>query len=361
MYKLSLFQGNQSFIPRQFIRKIIEKAIDVDYHHRHRKEALAILKSLERNLGKLSKKEKLACDKYAEAVLGSRKYAPWLYVYTKNQGEFKTGWIPDNYYGKIVVRNITSDYAEITSFKSLQLYILKSDLLNDILARINGQWFTPDLVWIDPASVKEILFKTSSQVVFKEDNSLQGLGVHIYDSKTFNIDAISQLGNGVFQGYIHQHDTLSRFDPGSVATLRLTTSSHMGVVKVRGAYLRLGRRGDSHIKSASALKVPIDTLTGRLSPEGFSPKLERFLQHPDSKVEFSGIRVPAFDEVLTYVQALHSQVPFIGCIGWDLAIDHESKVWLLEWNGGHNDIKFIEATQGPMFVDLKWESLSRNV
>jgi len=336
-------------------------AIDVEYHHRHRKEALAILKSLERNLGKFSRQDKVACDNYAKEVLGSRKYAPWLYVYARNQGQFKPGWIPDNYYGKVVLPKITNNYGKIASFKSLQQYILKSELLNDILTRINGQWFSHDQVWIDPVHIKEILFQTNSRVVFKEDNSLQGIGVHIFDSKTFDLDAVSKLGNGVFQGYIKQHETLSKFDPGSVATLRITTSSHLGVIKVRGAYLRIGRLGDSHIKSASAIKVPVDTLTGCLSTEGFSPKLERLLHHPDSKVAFSGIEIPAFSDALKCVQDLHTQVPFIGCVGWDVAIDHENKIWLLEWNAGHNDIKFIEATHGPMSVDLKWESFSRNV
>lgn len=30
-------------------------------------------------------------------------------------------------------------------------------------------------------------------------------------------------------------------------------------------------------------------------------------------------------------------------------------VGLMEWNAGHNDIKFSEATQGPCFHDLGWE------
>jgi hypothetical protein len=345
---------------RETAKSLLRKFLEIEYHRRHRRQALAILKSLEKDKGKISREEKLTCDAYARGVFGSKKYAPWLYVYTKNQGEFKPGWIPDNYYGNVVLPRIKSDYGKISAFKSLQQFILKSELLNDTITRINGQFFTPNLLWIDPANVKKILFKFSSQVVFKEDDSLQGLGVRIFDTKNFDLEDISKLGNGVFQPYIEQHAVLSGFNPGSVATLRITTTSHMGEVKIRGSYLRLGRLGDAHIKSASAIKVPVDTVTGCLSNEGFSPKLERLLHHPDSKIAFSGTVVPAFALAIKYVQELHAKVPFIGCVGWDLAIDYECKIRLLEWEGEHNDIKFMEATQGPMFRDLGWESFATN-
>jgi len=336
----------------------IRKIRDIQHHRMHRKHAFRILASLEKQIGKLSKNEKLDCDNYARQVLGSKKYAPWLYVYTKNQGQFKRGWIPDNYYGKVVLPNIKGEYGKIASFKSLQFFILKSELLNDLVSSINGQYFTRNLDWIEPSKVKEYLFQKVPQVVFKEDNSLQGLGVHILDSESFNIDQISKYGNGVFQGFVHQHETLSRFDPGSVATLRITTTNFKGVVKVRGAFLRIGRQGDRHIISKSALKVPVDTVTGQLGADGYLPTWKKLLFHPDSKIEFAGTVVPAFDKAIKSVKELHSQVPFNGCVGWDLTVDQNSNVWLLEWNGGHNDIRFVEATQGPIFVDLNWESFS---
>jgi hypothetical protein len=44
---------------------------------------------------------------------------------------------------------------------------------------------------------------------------------------------------------------------------------------------------------------------------------------------------------------------------WDLCIDGDGAVRVLEWNGGHNDITFSEATQGPCFADLDRETLWR--
>lgn len=47
------------------------------------------------------------------------------------------------------------------------------------------------------------------------------------------------------------------------------------------------------------------------------------------------------------------------CIGWDVTLDDQENVRIMdmEWNAGHNDIKFSEATQGPCFSDLHREWL----
>src|SRR5688572_16788022 len=49
-------------------------------------------------------------DEYARDVLGSLLYAPWLRVYALLSGEFREGWIPDNYYTKVVITQIDQKY-----------------------------------------------------------------------------------------------------------------------------------------------------------------------------------------------------------------------------------------------------------
>ena len=49
--------------------------------------------------------------------------------------------------------------------------------------------------------------------------------------------------------------------------------------------------------------------------------------------------------------------PYARCVGWDVTVDADEKVMLMEWNAEHNDVKFSEATQGPCFSDLNWERL----
>ena len=75
------------------------------YHKHHEQEALMAVQTIEKfNRQKLSHRLKKQADDYAIQVLGKKLYAPWLYVYTLvSDGNFKEGWIPDNFFGKLVI------------------------------------------------------------------------------------------------------------------------------------------------------------------------------------------------------------------------------------------------------------------
>jgi hypothetical protein len=167
-----------------------------------------------------------------------------------------------------------------------------------------------------------------------------------------------KMGNGVFQGFIKQHSVFNRFAANAVATLRVTmVSKDDGEFSVRACYLRLAIEGDSHVQSQTHIRVPIDMKTGAFANAGY---LTSWLQtdiHPTSKAPFSGNTIPAFHRCLETVLDLHKKIPYVRCIGWDIAVDADEKVRIIKWNGEHNDIKFGEATQGPCFADLGWEKL----
>jgi len=58
-------------------------------------------------------------DDYALEILGSKMYAPWLYVYTAYNQEFKEGWIPDNYFGYIVAPIVNKGLGSLAATKTL--------------------------------------------------------------------------------------------------------------------------------------------------------------------------------------------------------------------------------------------------
>jgi hypothetical protein len=162
----------------------------------------------------------------------------------------------------------------------------------------------------------------------------------------------------LFQEYVNQHPLFDEFMPPSVATLRLTTTVDSdGSCRVKACYLRLGRAGETHVKSESHVRVPIDPKTGQFAEEGYLPSWLTIDRHPDSKTKFAGMRIPNFSGCVPTVLRLKTKLPFVRCIGWDVAIDKNADVKILEWNGDHNDIKFSEATQGPCFANMKWETL----
>jgi len=148
--------------------------------------------------------------------------------------------------------------------------------------------------------------------------------------------------------------------PNPVSTLRITSViENSGKVSCRAVYLRVGRTEDTHVKSSTAIKVPIDLITGRLCEKGYFPNWHSINYHPDTKVEFAGREIPEFNKCIEYIIKTPQSIPFCRSVGWDLIIDENEEIQFIEWNGDHNDIKFTEATQGPCFADMGWEKLWR--
>ena len=338
---------------------------DVVRHHRSNQRARTTLASIERERGATDRRLVAQCDEYAQEVLGSRKYAPWLYVYTAVSGGFKEGWIPDNYYGLVVSATKSDGAAKIVRLKSFTNRILDTEALPDVAYTIDGIYYSRDFRPLREDELIGLLFDGSDRTFFKADDSCQGRSIWILTREDFMraprqppLDA--PLPDGVFQAPIRQHPFFDVLSPNSVATLRVTTVRELdGNISLRAAYLRLGRSADSIVRSASHVRVALDRETGVFSDIAFLPDWRTTRMHPDTGETFAGRSVPHFDEAIALAKSLHASCPHMLCIGWDLCIDDHGQPKLMEWNARHNDIKFSEATTGPCFRGLGWENLWR--
>jgi hypothetical protein len=321
-------------------------------------DATRVLKSIESYKGKTNNRDLKLCDDYAADILGHKQFALWLYVYSAVSEGFKEGWIPDNYYGSVVVPKLKGDYGKVSRLKSLNSAIFSNNSFPDILSYSNGVFFDAEYRVLRPDSIKDKLFTDQDRVVFKLNNSSQGKGIFFFDRESFDPSKIYKVGNGLFQSFINQHEVFQEFTKESVATLRMTTVvEDDGTISLRACYLRFGSGTDTHVQSASHIRIPIDLKSGTFNNVGFNTDWLEIDRHPTSKVRFQGKFIPAYDDCLKLVTNLHKRVPYTRCVGWDVTVDDKQCVRILEWNAAHNDIKFSEATQGPCFSDLHWERL----
>lgn len=338
------------------LKNVAKAAWSLQYNRMNARWAAGILKGLEAEGHTLPDATRQRCDAYAREVLGAKKYAPWLHVYSCVAGEFREGWMPDNFYGEKVVGQISGAYGDAADLRALNTRLFDAEEFPDVGAFVNGVFVDRDARMIPPGAERDMLFRDSDKVAFKLDQSLQGVGIYFFERDTFDPDAVRRLGNGLFQSFIVQHDDFNVFSPNSVATVRLTTATtDAGEVSLRAGYLRLARDQETHVQSNSALRVAIDLATGDLSDTGYTPGWSKIAAHPDTGGVFAGWRVPNFADCARVVTERHQKMPFVRCIGWDLSVDRDGAVKIIEWNGGHNDIKFGEAIQGPCFRDMNWE------
>jgi len=343
--------------------KKIEKHIgDWAYHSSHKKTALKILKSIESVKGKTDKKLIKLSDEYATDVLGWKVYAPYLYVYSAINQEFKEGWIPDNYYGRIVVPKLQGNYGTIADYNALTSRLFKSSQFPDYMYYTNGLWISPEYQILSNKEVVDMAINENIELLYKTDNSKRGKGIHILKRNNFNIEKLELLGNGVLKKYINQHTFFQDITPNSVATVRMTSViNDKGIVTVKACYLRVGRNSDTHVKSSSQIRIPVNISNGVLDKYGYTTNWLQIDKHPDTNFLFESKQIPDFNKFVDTTTNLHKMVPFTRTIGWDMIIDVNNEVKVMEWNGGHNDIKFSEATQGPCFSNLGWEKLWKKV
>lgn len=342
------------------IKEVIESLGELKDERKRKLQALSIVQHREQTSGKkFPNSIKRQCDEWAQDVLGWKGYAPWLYVYASVAGEFKEGWIPDNYYGKVVLPAINGSSRLLAPIKTLSKRLFDSEYFPDIAYSINGRLVTSTYEPLSRKSMKSWIFADGREkVIFKCESSRQGKGVAIFTKDTFSIDSIMEMGNGVFQNYIVQHPLFSEISPQSVASLRITTIlDASGKSEVRAAYLRVGSGSDTIVKSASHIRIPIQKKTGQFSEIGYTTKWIEIDRHPDSNFVFANRQIPCYEDCINITTSLHAQFPYAQCIGWDVVVDSMNHVSIMEWNAHHNDIKFSEAVNGPCFADLGWEKL----
>lgn len=305
----------------------------------------------------LSAAQKKRIQEYSKDVFGSRQFAPWLETYSAHRGEFIEGWIPENYFFRVLLRTWPR-YHNISA-KTITRRILGTESIPDLAYCINGFWLDRDHGRLETSELKTYLFADTDAVFVKADRGARGEAVHKVTRETFDLAQLSRLGNVVVQSAIRQHPFFNQFTPGSVATLRITTVKPPGQpAKNKASLLRL-TRGDAAFVTTDAVRVPIVDDRGTLSEHGADSSWISHMVHPDTHVAFSGKQIPGFESAVALCEKLHDESPFAVLIGWDLAIDRSGGPLVMEWNEGAAGIAFSEASLGPCFKNLGWENAWR--
>jgi hypothetical protein len=331
------------------------------YHHFRKLIAEKYLRELESVKGKTDKKLIKLSDEYAKEVLGSKCYAPWLYVNCAVNNCFREGWIPDNYYDRVVLPVFNGGYGKTAVLRPLAKHLFRSDVFPEIAYHVNRLFLSSDYRILNEDELMKLLFNNRDNIVFKIDYSHTGTGIFLFERSNFDIKKVKMSGNGVFQYYIEQHPFFSELMPSSVSTIRITTYfENNGIVSVRGCFLRVARSTDQNVKWASNILIPVDPVNGELNELGYFLNFHTTDRHPDTQVVFAERFIPFFSKCISTAKELHRQMPFCRCIGWDMIVDKYNNIKVMEWNGAYPDIIVHEAIQGPCFTDLGWENLWKN-
>ena len=148
-----------------------------------------------------------------------------------------------------------------------------------------------------------------------------------------DIERLTSGGLFLIQKRVEQHPVMASLHMQSLNTMRLVTirNRRTGQVDVFPSILRIGT-GNSYVDNTSqgGVAVGIDFNTGKLKSEGFlKPQFGgRINCHPDSLIKFDEFQIPYLDEAVKQAKFLHSKLPDIHSIGWDVAIGPDGPVFI---------------------------------
>lgn len=153
--------------------------------------------------------------------------------------------------------------------------------------------------------------------------------------------------NYIVQGAISQCDRMASLNPTSLNTIRITTYKRQSDVVVLFSVVRMGRKG-SVVDNASAggLYCGVDS-NGQLKKEAYT--LTPFSKNTisDNGVKFEDFVIPEYEEMCSLVKKWHNKLPYAKFIGWDLAVNSNNEIVLVEINASEPGL--FQAATGPAF------------
>lgn len=135
--------------------------------------------------------------------------------------------------------------------------------------------------------------------------------------------------------FIQSDESLARFHPESLNTLRVITFRNRDRFEVFGCGLRVGNNG-LHVDNAhgGGIFCEIDPATGVIITDGLDEHGDYYRTHPMTGVQFYGTQIPYWDDVIALCEEASKALPVLRVVGWDVAILPGGKLELIE--GNHN-------------------------
>ena len=161
-------------------------------------------------------------------------------------------------------------------------------------------------------------------------------GTLLINGNKSTIEQLHQLirgGRYIVQTKIRQHAEMSRLYPHAINTIRLVTVRNIRTSKVEvfPSILRVGANG-AFVDNTSqgGLAIGVNLETGRLFEYGYyKPAFgTRTTEHPNTKVVFADFMIPYIQKVKEQAIFLHSMLPELYSIGWDIAIGENGPIFI---------------------------------
>ena len=205
-------------------------------------------------------------------------------------------------------------------------------------------------------SVEEFKEKTMEfDIIAKPVDGTRGDG--IFKIKGAEVNDWQQLlgklvvGNYLLEQCITACEELSSFHPSSLNTIRVVTISNGDKCEIFGALFRMGAHGsiidNTH---AGGVYAPINVKTGVIDIPAIDAQNNHYECHPDTGKPIKGFHIPNWERIIATCKEATRAIPNIRFAGWDLCVNHNGEVEIIE---GNHAPDFDGGMHAPMKVGVK--------
>lgn len=289
-----------------------------------------------------------------------RGYA--FYKALKVIDKFDSNYLPASYYSPIVEDTLNPiRFKYNLSHKGLSELFYREIVKfpYSVLRSFNGIYFDRLYRPLTPNEASKILLSHLGEpllykpalgtcqgkgIIILNDNNITDLADDIKLEKTNKL-----FDDFIIQEFVPQSPATKEFNPTSLNCMRITTLNLNGEISICSRAIKFGPK-DSLVDNIGTGKRGVAvglTPNGTLMDFGFYGNGEKTSSH--NGIVFGGMKIPNFEGVINKAKELHSVNTGCKLIGWDLAVDSNGDVVLIEGNTVCPSISFEQMATGPIF------------
>lgn len=228
-----------------------------------------------------------------------------------------------------------------------------------VVRKIGGLLFDEEYHQIDLERAVALLSMRPEVIVKPSQESGSGRNIKFYDTRA-HADALKTVlldrgeGDLIIQDIVKQHYELAKMHPQSLNTVRIYTVMMADGVHVLHASLRMGAHASriDNVSAHSGIIAGVKADGSLMERAYFDMSSGKTTDRHPQGMPLSDIRVPAFDKMMDTVRRAAQYTGNFRLVGWDLSVDENEDVILIEANMRKGAIGPIQCMHGPFFGEL---------
>lgn len=283
----------------------------------------------------------------------------WCQYYAAKNGKFDPRYIPNTIYYTKIDQHFNARKLGY-GFNDKNYYTLIFPGIRQpttLIRKIGDLLFDANYKQVDIDTAMNIIVSVPELIIKPSQESGSGRGICFFKTDTNAADVRNFLldrneKNYIVQSIVEQHPALEKVHPGSLNTIRICSLMLEDGVHILSSVLRMGvdkSRIDNVTAGGISAGIKSDGKLDKYAYTYFSG--ERFDAHPQGLV-FENYEVPLYDEVIKTVQEAAQYIGNFQLVSWDMAVDKDDHVLLIEANMRKGGINLHQFDNGPLFGDL---------